>query len=83
MIKILSPLLSGLEYDDYEMGNMTDVEMMEAEVNINIDNDDDDDDDDDNYDDVQVANEVEVERSYPTPRFTSASSHLLVNEVCN
>ena len=49
MIKILSPLLSGLEYDDYEMGNMTDVEMMEAEVNINIDNDD---DDDDNYDDV-------------------------------
>ena len=78
MIKILSPLLSGLEYDDYEMGNMTDVEMMEAEVNINIDNDDDDD-----YDDVEVANEVEVERSYPTPRFTSASSHLLVNEVCN
>ena len=47
VIKILSPLLSGLEYDDYEMGNMTDVEMMEAEVNINIDNDDDDDDDDD------------------------------------
>jgi len=40
------------------MGNMTDVEMMEAEV----------------------ANEVEVERSYPTPRFTSDSSHLLVNE---
>ena len=78
MIKILSLLLSGLEYDDYEMGNMTDVEMMEAEVNINIDNDDDDDDD---YDDVAVANEVEVERSYPTPRFTSASSHLLVNEV--
>ena len=80
MIKILSPLLSGLEYDDYEMGNMTDVEMMEAEVNINIDNDDDDGDD---YDDVEVANEVEVERSYPTPRFTSASSHLLVNEVTN
>ena len=76
----MSPLLSGLEYDDYEMGNMTDVEMMEAEVNINIDNDDDDDDD---YDDVEVANEVEVERSYPTPRFTSASSHLLVNEVTN
>ena len=49
MIKILSPLLSGLEYDDYEMGNMTDVEMMEAEVNINIDNDDDDDDDFDQY----------------------------------
>ena len=43
------PSLPGLEYDDYEMGNMTDVEMMEAEVNINIDNDDDDDDD---YDDV-------------------------------
>ena len=52
MIKILSPLLSGLEYDDYEMGNMTDVEMMEAEVNINIDNDDDDDDGDDDVDDV-------------------------------
>ena len=78
MIKILSPLLSGLEYDDYEMGNMTDVEMMEAEVNIDNDGDVDDD-----YDDVEVANEVEVERSYPTPRFTSASSHLLVNEVTN
>ena len=46
--KNLSPL-PGLEYDDYEMGNMTDVEMMEAEVNINTDNDDYDDDD---YDDV-------------------------------
>ena len=47
--------MPGLEYDDYEMGNMTDVEMMEAEVNINIDNDDDDDDDD--YDDVDVDND--------------------------
>ena len=28
------PSLPGLEYDDYEMGNMTDVEMMEAEVNV-------------------------------------------------
>ena len=74
-------MLPGLEYDDYEMGNMTDVEMMEAEVNI--DNDDDYDGVDDHYDDVEVANEVEVERSYPTPRFTSDSSHLLVNEVDN
>ena len=60
---------------------MTDVEMMEAEVNIDNDDDDDYDGVDDHYDDVEVANEVEVERSYPTPRFTSDSSHLLVNEV--
>ena len=45
MIKILSPL-PGLEYDDYEMGNMTDVEMMEAEVDVDNDDNDDDDDDD-------------------------------------
>ena len=55
---------------------MTDVEMMEAEVNI-----DNYDDGNDHDDDFEVANEVEVERSYPTPRFTSDSSHLLVNEV--